>query len=382
MILNIPCFTFSIGFGQTGAIDSFDTKATLKYNGYTQWFAPTEIHSICKIDITFFPFDEQFCTLKFGSWTYTESQLNFTKKRDTADLSMYTISGEWDLVDTPAVRHAVKYSCCPDNFIDITYTIHIRRKVLFYMTNLIVPCLVLAMLTVFSFHLPPESGERMGLVITILLGLTVFMLVFTENVPRTSEVTPLIGKYAFTVLCIVAMALLITCCILRVYHKDPDRNIPKVFRKLIFDFLGPMLLMKPPVEGSFALEAEKGRTMLNLTKAKGTPYELHHLSHYPSPIELDKLAVRLEPPQTSFPNGKVFHSSLASNMSTDTTEEKLDEIANYAHTIVDHIKEMKTTEGKVAEWRYAAAVLDCFFFWVILIIILGSTLAFYFMIPF
>ena len=40
----------------------------------------------------------------------------------------------------------------------------------------------------------------MGLVITILLGLTVFMMVFTENVPRTSEVTPLIGKYSVTVL--------------------------------------------------------------------------------------------------------------------------------------------------------------------------------------
>jgi hypothetical protein len=206
------------------------------------------------------------------------------------------------------------------------------------------------------------------------------MLVFTENVPRTSEVTPLIGKYAFTVLCVVAMSLLVTCCILRVFHKDPDRKMPRAFRKLIFDFLGPMLLMKPPVEESFALDAEKGRKMLNLTKARGTPYEMHHLNQYP--IELDKLAVRLEPQQMNLPNGKVFHTSLASNIYQDSTEEKLDELVHYAHTVVDHIKEMKTTEGKVAEWRYAAAVLDCFFFWVTLIIILASTLAFYFMIPF
>lgn len=64
-------FFLSIGFGETGAIYNFDTKATLNYTGYTTWFAPTEIHSICKIDISFFPFDDQKCPLKFGSWTYT-----------------------------------------------------------------------------------------------------------------------------------------------------------------------------------------------------------------------------------------------------------------------------------------------------------------------
>jgi len=61
----------NIGFGETGAIYNFDTKAVLKYNGYTEWFAPTEIHSICKININYFPFDEQTCPLVFGSWTYT-----------------------------------------------------------------------------------------------------------------------------------------------------------------------------------------------------------------------------------------------------------------------------------------------------------------------
>jgi len=302
-------------------------------------------------------------------------------------MSKYTISGEWDLVAAPVKRNVITYSCCPDPFIDITFTLHIRRKVLFYLTNLIVPCIVLAMLTVFSFHLPPESGERMGLVITILLGLTVFMLVFTENVPRTSEVIPLIGKYAFTVLCIVALSLLVTCCILRVFHKDPDRKMPSAFRKIIFDILGPMLLMRPPEDESFAMRLEKGRTMLHLTKARGTPYELHHLNHTLSnyPLGLDKLTVRLDQqtstPTTPVPNGNAF-SSIASSMSQDVAEEKLDELIHYVRTMVDHIKESKDTEGKVGEWRYAAAVLDCFFFWVTLIVILGSTLAFYFMIPY
>ena len=31
--------------------------------------------STCKVDITWFPFDQQNCTLKFGTWTYHEAGL-------------------------------------------------------------------------------------------------------------------------------------------------------------------------------------------------------------------------------------------------------------------------------------------------------------------
>ena len=71
LIILIFSLFSSIGYGETGAIYKYDTKAVLKYDGYTEWFAPTEIHSICKIEINYFPFDEQNCPLRFGSWTYT-----------------------------------------------------------------------------------------------------------------------------------------------------------------------------------------------------------------------------------------------------------------------------------------------------------------------
>ena len=70
----------------------------------------------------------------------------------------------------PGKRNAIIYSCCPAPYVDITYTINIRRRVLFYLNNLIIPCIILAALTVLAFYLPPESGERVSLVITVLLG--------------------------------------------------------------------------------------------------------------------------------------------------------------------------------------------------------------------
>ena len=46
------------------------TKATIKSNGLVVWKPPAIYKSLCPIDVEFFPFDEQRCTLKIGSWSF------------------------------------------------------------------------------------------------------------------------------------------------------------------------------------------------------------------------------------------------------------------------------------------------------------------------
>jgi len=65
--------------------------------------------------------------------------------------------------DTPAVRHVQVYECCPEQYIDITFSIHIRRRTLYYGFNLIIPCALISMLTLLTFILPPDEGEKIGL---------------------------------------------------------------------------------------------------------------------------------------------------------------------------------------------------------------------------
>ena len=51
------------------------TKATLKYDGRVEWKPPAIYKSSCEIDVEYFPFDEQTCVMKFGSWTYDGFQV-------------------------------------------------------------------------------------------------------------------------------------------------------------------------------------------------------------------------------------------------------------------------------------------------------------------
>jgi len=73
-------------------------------------------------------------------------------------------SNEWELLGCPAVKNVVTYPCCAEPFPDLTFTIIVKRIPIFYMIILIIPCILLSLLTLVSFWLPPETPAK------ILLG--------------------------------------------------------------------------------------------------------------------------------------------------------------------------------------------------------------------
>ena len=65
--------------------------------------------------------------------------------------------------DVPAKRSVIIYDCCPEPYIDVTFTMHIRRRTLYYGFNLIIPCALISSLGILIFALPPDAGEKIGL---------------------------------------------------------------------------------------------------------------------------------------------------------------------------------------------------------------------------
>lgn len=124
-------------------------------NGEVLWVPPAIYQSSCTIDVRYFPFDQQMCVMKFGSWTFNGDQVSLAlyNNKNFVDLSDYWKSGTWDIIEVPAYLNVYKNAGQPTET-DITFNIIIRRKTLFYTVNLILPTVLISFLCVLVFYLP------------------------------------------------------------------------------------------------------------------------------------------------------------------------------------------------------------------------------------
>ncbi|XP_053490384.1 neuronal acetylcholine receptor subunit alpha-4b [Ictalurus furcatus] len=227
------------------------TKAQVFHDGRVKWKPPAIYKSSCNIDVTFFPFDQQNCKMKFGSWTYDRAKIDLVSMDSNVDQMDYWESGEWVIIDAVGKYNSKKYECCTEIYPDITYYFIIRRLPLFYTINLIIPCLLISCLTVLVFYLPSECAEKITLCISVLLSLTVFLLLITEIIPSTSLVIPLIGEYLLFTMIFVTLSIIITVFVLNVHHRSSrTHRMPHWVRQLFLHLVPRYLFMKrPPAAG-------------------------------------------------------------------------------------------------------------------------------------
>ncbi|KAL8568804.1 hypothetical protein ACOMHN_000087 [Nucella lapillus] len=235
------------------------SKAMVTSSGNVFWPPPAKFRSSCKIDITYFPFDDQVCELKFGSWTYhgfqvcelkfgswtyDGFQVDITNRSAQVDLTNYVYSGEWELIDVRVRRTEMYYACCQEPYPDVRFTIIIRRKTLYYLFNIIFPCLWLTILSLLGFWLPPDSGEKITLGITVLLAFSVFMLLIAESMPATSEFVPLIGIYLTVTMAMTSLSIILTVFVLQLHHVGPhQKRVPRWVWTLVVDILAPLFCL-------------------------------------------------------------------------------------------------------------------------------------------
>ncbi|CAK9813829.1 Neuronal acetylcholine receptor subunit alpha-7 [Anthophora plagiata] len=239
---------------------TYPTNVVVKNNGTCLYVPPGIFKSTCKIDITWFPFDDQRCEMKFGSWTYDGFQLDLQLQDEAGgDISSFITNGEWDLLGVPGKRNEIYYNCCPEPYIDITFVVIIRRRTLYYFFNLIVPCVLIASMAVLGFTLPPDSGEKLSLGVTILLSLTVFLNMVAETMPATSDAVPLLGTYFNCIMFMVASSVVSTILILNYHHRNADTHEMSEWVKVVFLYWLPCILRMSRPGDKEEREAQKSQ---------------------------------------------------------------------------------------------------------------------------
>ncbi|KAG5344499.1 ACH1 protein, partial [Acromyrmex charruanus] len=410
------------------------TKATLNYTGRVDWKPPAIYKSSCEIDVEYFPFDEQTCMMKFGSWTYDGFQVdlrhidegkNGNVKNSNGvvdigiDLTEFYTSVEWDILEIPAVRHERFYTCCNEPYLDITFYITMRRKTLFYTVNLIIPCLGISFLTVLVFYLPCDSGEKVSLSVSILLSLTVFFLLLAEIIPPTSLVVPLLGKFVLFTMVMDTLSVWITVVVINVHYRSPQTHVMKPWVRRVFIQLLPRLLAmrryNTPSQRinydfrqdiffwhlwpSHWIHARAGiRALISVSCARDISVASLVRNDYGIDIELLSISrrtqidikstgleeinlestCRIHGPQaaTTPPSQLLTGESVNRICSTLKSWHQCPEIHRAIEGIryiADHVKKEEDSNRIKDDWKYVAMVIDRLFLWIFLVtVIVGS----------
>ncbi|CAG0894178.1 unnamed protein product [Darwinula stevensoni] len=369
------------------------TKATLKYTGEVEWKPPAIYKSSCEMDVEWFPFDEQSCTMKFGSWTYNGFQVDLKHKDQNPGSNIVPIginlkefykSVEWDLLEVPAQRNEEYFRdeeffpAMDVPYPDITFNVTLRRKTLFYTVNLIVPCVGISFLTVLVFYLPADSGEKVSLCISILVSLTVFFLLLAEIIPPTSLAVPLLGKYLLFTMILVTLSIYVTVCVLNVHFRRSSTHKMSPWVKQVFiDFMPRLLLMRRP-------EIAKHRPLEEELKYLDYGYnELDFRDSYMMP--------RINGPGGDSSPLRSLRLGIREELYHQTGEDLSSSRRNYSPDILraiegvqfiaQHIKDDDEYNEVQEEWKYVAMVLDRLFLWVFTIACVVGTCGIILMAP-
>ncbi|KAI4830435.1 hypothetical protein KUCAC02_002065 [Chaenocephalus aceratus] len=318
-----------------GHFEGTVTKAVVKYDGTITWTPPANYKSACTIDVTFFPFDLQNCSMKFGSWTYDGSQVDITLEDFHVDKRDYFDNGEWEIVKATGSRGLRTDSSC--TYPTITYYFIIRRLPLFYTLFLIIPCIGLSFLTILVFYLPSNGGEKISLCTSVLVSLTVFLLVIEEIIPSSSKTIPLIGEYLVFTMIFVTLSICITVFAINIHNRSSSTHhgMAPWVRRIFLHRLPKLLCMRSHVDRYSPADIARagGLGMMKTSKSELTPllYTRHNLQ-----AALDSIRY-----------------------------------------ITMHVVKENEVREVVQDWKCVAQVLDRVFLWAFLVVsILGSALLF------
>uniref|UniRef100_A0A0N5B6T9 Neur_chan_LBD domain-containing protein n=1 Tax=Strongyloides papillosus TaxID=174720 RepID=A0A0N5B6T9_STREA len=215
----------------------------------------TITNSLCQLNVAFFPYDIQTCTLLFGSWAHSNDSIKYSLYSKNLSLIDFYDNQEWELdkVNSQISADGFLYDYLdPPLFWDmVIIDLVVSRQSFYYVFNLVIPSTIITFVAVIGFHTPSTSGRvrdaKFRLGIMTLMSMSVILLAIVEDMPKFSMSStrkgrgsfsgiPLIGLYYFILLAIIGLST-VTTSMFVFLERDVRRKhvIPWYLNWLSFD---------------------------------------------------------------------------------------------------------------------------------------------------
>ena len=162
-------------------------------DGTVKWGLSGRFETYCSLNMEWYPFDTQECNISIGSPARPTRYINMSALAGNVAKTFSVSNDEFEVSFMEPSMHHDYYK--GEEFSTCHFPVFLRRRYMYYVVNILNPVTLLSLMSLAPFALPVDSGERVSLLITAFLALSVYELILTEHVPITSLHIPVLSKW-------------------------------------------------------------------------------------------------------------------------------------------------------------------------------------------
>ncbi|XP_046840946.1 neuronal acetylcholine receptor subunit alpha-7-like [Xenia sp. Carnegie-2017] len=338
------------------------TKVIVYSNGTCRWSYPLFIHVMCSIDVSYFPLDLQKCFLMLGSMTYTKHEIIITQPRKRHITPSYK-NEEWTIYESSIKAREFWDEKRENSYSVVEISLSMERGSLYFITEMLIPCFLIACLTILGFFLPPASGERISLCMLILLAMTFFQQLTMKIIPLQDF--PIISQYFSIMTVEIGFTLVMTSLTLNFHYHSPSK-MPDIMKKIIINCLGKVTRVTPSTNKEKKTSGIQSRRV-----SKQCEKDSHNVSNHDetkSDEELRHSRLQIKTQQTDSKDLSTEWLKVRKMDENTSTQNQSNFAARTANTDINHCTKDEEQQNKIIkeqsdlreDWVLASRIIDNF----------------------
>ncbi|XP_059153303.1 ligand-gated ion channel 4-like [Physella acuta] len=177
----------------------------------------------CNVDISKYPFDENMCDIRVIAWMNDVSDINIITGLNPINMDRFVLNNEF-VVRPDGVQGVYLYSN-NRTYKMLLLRLKLKRRPAYLIISLLAPVIMLSILGLFSFLLPPHVNEKISFAIAVLLSFTMFLNMIYEDLPKDSINIPYLVVYIAFLLLISFLSVIGNCMVKVVHSMDQRANL-------------------------------------------------------------------------------------------------------------------------------------------------------------